>query len=91
MYTEFSMQKKDLLLDHTEITLNLLLPSRINPSLSAYRQLYGSFDFNLTPIATPGTIIMVHYKPHNRGNWHPNDYEGCYAHPEMLQYHCLMS
>ena len=41
------------LLPQAELTLNLLQPSRLNPKLSAYAQLEGTFDFNCTPLAPP--------------------------------------
>ena len=47
------------LLPQTELTLNLLRPSRLNPKLSAYAQLEGAFDFNRTPLAPPGTIFPL--------------------------------
>jgi len=49
-----------LLLLQAELTLNLLQGSCINPSLSAWVQLYGTFDFNCTPIPPPGICILVH-------------------------------
>ena len=54
------------LLPQAELTLNLLRPSRLNPKLSAYAQLEGAFDFNCTPLAPPGTRIIVHEKPTQR-------------------------
>ena len=44
-------------------TLNLLRPSRINPTLSAHAQLHGLFDFNATTFAPPGTKVIVHKNP----------------------------
>ena len=48
-----------------ELTLNLLRPSPLNSKLSAYAQLEGTFDFNRTPLAPPGTRVIVHEKPTN--------------------------
>jgi len=45
------------------LTLNLLCSSRINPNLSAHAQLHGAFDFNSTPLAPPGTEVLIHEKP----------------------------
>ena len=42
------------------VTLNLLRPSRINPTLSAHAQLHGLLDFNATLFAPPGKKIIVH-------------------------------
>ena len=40
------------------ISLNLLRPSRINPNLSAYAQLYGSYDYSAHPFAPPGIRVL---------------------------------
>ena len=37
-----------------DITLNMLRSSRLNPRLSAYTQLEGSFNFDTTPLAPQG-------------------------------------
>ena len=50
------------LLHQAEITVNLLRPSRINPKLSAYHQVFGIFDFNRTPMAPLGTKTII-YEP----------------------------
>ena len=34
--------------------------SRINPKLSAYNQVWGTFDFNKTSLAPPGCKVVVH-------------------------------
>ena len=51
------------LLPQAIVTLNLLRPSRINPTLSAHAQLHGLFNFNATPFAPPGTKVIVHLNP----------------------------
>ena len=61
------------------ITLNLLCASRINPRLSVYAQLHGAFDFNKTPIAPPGTLVISHKNPDNRGSWEPHGVNGWYT------------
>ena len=47
------------------ITLNLLQDSRVKPSLSEDAYLFGSYDFNKSPIEPPGTRMVVHGKPGN--------------------------
>ena len=76
------------LLPHCLLTLNLLRPSRINPKLSAYAQLYGAFEFNRTPLAPPGTKIIIHDKPAIRGSWATREYEGWYIGPASNHYRC---
>ena len=36
----------DLLIPQTNLIMNLVWSSRINPAISAYNQIHGSFDFN---------------------------------------------
>ena len=42
---DFPMQNWYRLVEQAEITLNLLQPSRLNPKLSAYAQLNGTFEY----------------------------------------------
>ena len=85
------MQNWDLLLEQAETTLNLLRPSRLNPNLSAYAQLNGTFDYNRKSMPPQGTITLVHKKPQNRVTWEPNGQEGWYVWPNRLHYRCLTS
>ena len=59
------------LLPQAIVILNLLRPSRINPTLSAHAQLHGLFDFNATPFAPPGTKVIVHQNTTIRKSWAP--------------------
>ena len=38
----------------------MLQPSRINPNLSAYMQIWGNFDFNKTPLTPIGCKAIIH-------------------------------
>ena len=51
------------LLPQAIVTLNLVRPSRLNPTLSAHAQLHGQFDFNATQFAPPGKKVIVHQNP----------------------------
>ncbi|EEC51403.1 predicted protein [Phaeodactylum tricornutum CCAP 1055/1] len=59
------------------MTLNLLRGSRINPNLSSWAQLHGSFDYNCTPLAPPGIRVLVHEKLSIRRTWAPHAADGC--------------
>ena len=72
----FPLHLWDRLIPHATLTLNLLRPSRINPRLSAEDQLNGAFDFNRTPLAPPGTRVIVHKTPENRRTWAPHGVDG---------------
>jgi hypothetical protein len=68
---------------------NLLHGSRINPKLSAHAQLHGNFDFNRTPLAPPGTRVLVHVKPTKRTTWLlPHGADGWYTGPALESYWC---
>ena len=66
------MQNWGILLEQSEIIINLLRPSRLNPKLSSYAQLNGAFYYNHTPMTPLGTKTLLHEKPHNRGTFAPN-------------------
>ena len=85
---KFPINLWDKLLPQAEITLNLLRNSRINPSLSAYCQVWGNFDYNKTPLAPLGTKLLVHLKPEVRETWAPRATRGWYLGPAMRHYRC---
>ena len=53
----------DRLLDQTQITLNMLRPSRCNPNISVHAMMEVNFDFNKIPLASPGTKVIVNENP----------------------------
>ncbi|EEC47130.1 predicted protein [Phaeodactylum tricornutum CCAP 1055/1] len=85
---DFPLHLWDRLLPQALITLNLLRRSRINPKLSAHAQLHGAFDYNRTPLAPPGTRVLVHVKPSVREMWAPHAVEGWYLGPALNHYRC---
>jgi hypothetical protein len=84
----FPLKLWDKLLPQATITLNLLRKSRINPRMSAYAQLNGHFDFNRTPLASPGTRIIAHEKSYQRASWDPHGVDGYYLGPALDHYRC---
>ena len=77
------------LLPQALITLNLLRGSRINPKLSAYAQVYGTFDFNRTPIAPLGTRCLAHERNTTRTTWSPHAADAWYIGPALDSYRCF--
>ena len=59
-----------------EITINLLIISRTNSRLSAYAQIFGTFEFNATPIEPPGTKLIAHEKPAQLATWNKHGVGG---------------
>jgi hypothetical protein len=59
----FPLHLWDILLPQAEITLNLLLTSRLQPQLSAAAHFHGLIDNYKTYFALPGCKIIAHKKP----------------------------
>ena len=49
-HPDFLLTEWDSLLPQSEMTLNMLRPSRFNPKMSGYTQVNGEFNFNRTPL-----------------------------------------
>jgi hypothetical protein len=56
--------------------------------MSAHQMLNGTFDYNRTPMAPPGTKIIVHEKPKQRRTWDPHGVDGWYLGPATEHYRC---
>jgi len=74
--------------EHDDISLNLLQSSRANPTISAYADLFGNYDYNAHPLVPPGTKIVTHEKPTQRGSWSLRGVDGWYLGPSMNHYRC---
>ena len=89
VHPDYPVAQWDRLIDQAEITLNLLRNSNTNPKLSAYAHLFGSFNFNKTPMAPPGSKVVVHLKQGQRDSWGPNGEVGFYVGPSLEHYRCM--
>ena len=85
----FPVREWDRILVQSELTLNLLRASRVNPRLSAWAYLFGQYDYNTTPIVPPGTRVIVHSKPEERASWAPNGEEAWSIGPSFDHYRCI--
>ena len=85
----FPLPEWDRLIPQANITLNLLRTARTNPALSAYAYIYGNFNFAATPLAPPGTKVIVHVDPTIRGTWELNGDQGWYVGPALDHYRCI--
>ena len=75
-HDDFPIREWDRIKEQTELTINLLRYSRVNPKPSAWVYLSGNHDFNRVPLAPPGTKVVIHTKPENRGFWEYRGKEG---------------
>lgn len=77
--SKFPLQLWHHLAPQAEDTLNLLRPSRSDPTKSAYEALYGApYDFNRHPLAPPGTKAVVYEPADSRSSWGPRGVDGWY-------------
>jgi hypothetical protein len=70
------------------LTLNLLRQSQINPRLSSQAQLNGACNFNKTPLAPPGTRVIIHEQTGVRRTWSVHGTDGWYLGPAPEHYRC---
>ena len=85
---KFPIHLWDRLIPQAVTTLNLLRQSRINPRLSSDAQLNGIYDYNRAPMAPPGTKVIIHETPAQRGTWSPHGERGWYLGPAPDHYRC---
>ena len=85
----YPISEWERLIPQAVLTVNLLRNSRVNCKLSAYAYLFGHFDFNATPLAPPGTRILLHLKPAKRTSWGFHGEEGWYIGPSLEHYRCV--
>ena len=62
---DLNLQLWDRLLKQATISLKLLRQSITLPPISAYTHIYGEFYFNRTPLAPPGTRVVMHKGPND--------------------------
>ena len=86
---DFPITEWDRLIEHAQLTLNLLRNSRINPSLSAQAYLFGNHDFNKVPLLPPGTKVIVHNKSTKRASWAFHGEDGWFIGPAHNHYRCV--
>ena len=77
------------LIEQSNITLNLLRPSIINPKLSAYSQVFGNFDYQKTPLPLPGMKVLSHVLTIDRRSFYPHAIKGFYVGVVMEHYRCF--
>ncbi len=66
------LQLWDEFLPQVELTLNMLRFSRRDPTKLANPEVYGTFDFIKTPMASLGTKALIYDDPASRTSWAPH-------------------
>jgi len=86
--TSFPLNLWDLLLRQAEHTLNMLRPSRMTPTVSAYTYLWGQRDYNANPFAPLGCKVESHLVPSICETWAPHTASGYYVGTSWERYRC---
>jgi hypothetical protein len=76
-------------LQQMEICLNLLIPSKIDPNLSAYGAMFGPYNFITNPMAPIGTKVMFHNNIDTRESWESRGKLGYYIGPALEHHKCF--
>ena len=83
----FPSNRWDLLLPQAELTLNLLRPGT-DPTKSAWECLFGTYNFDATPMGPAGCKVLIHNKAGLRKSWDYRCKEGYYIGPALQHYRC---
>ena len=73
------------LLEHAEITVNLLRVCPAHPRMSAWEGLNGPYDYDAHPLAPPGTAVTIFETPEQRKSWDKHGIKG----PERFCVECF--
>ena len=84
----FPLHLWDRLLRQAEHTLNMLRPSRMTPTISAYTYLWKQHDYNANPFAPLGCRVKAHLVPSIRESWAPHTASGFYIGNARDHYLC---
>ena len=85
-HKDFPLHLWGRLIPHAILTLKLLRQSRMNPQISGYGQLHGEFNYDTTPLAPPGTQVIIHKNPTVRDTWASYGVKVWYLGPSMNHY-----
>ena len=78
----------DLLIPETELTLNLLIQSTLNPKISAWEYFQGTFNYKSTPLGSLGYLVMINWKTSNCKSWDSRGNEGWIICVTLDHYQC---
>ena len=85
---DFPSHLWDLLLPQAELTLNLLRQSLRNPSVSAWEDSHGKFNYDAMPLGPLGISVIVHAKPSRRRSWDFRGKDGWSVGVSLEHYRC---
>ena len=88
-HPDFPVSQWCKLIEQANITLNLMRPSRINPQLSAYAQVFGQYNYQKTPMPPPGMKVLAHVLPQDRRSFDTHAIKAFFVGPAMEHYRCF--
>ena len=74
------------LLPQIDFSVNIVRKCRQNPLISAWAAMEGEFHFNATPIAPPGSEMLIHERPNRRKTFGFNEKKAWYIAPRFKHY-----
>ncbi len=86
--SNFPSQLWDQLTPQVETTLNMLPPSQIDPTMSAYKAIHSPYDWNHFPLAPPGCKAVIYEAPESWGSWASHGTDAWYVGPSLDHYQC---
>jgi len=84
----FPMRLWDKLIPQAILTLNLLRPANVVPTISAYQYAQGNFDYNKMPLAPLGCAVQLFENRDKRGTWAEHATDGWYIGTSPEHYRC---
>jgi hypothetical protein len=85
---KFPLQLWDHLTPQVNSTPNMLQPSCIDLTMSAYKAVHGPYDWNCFPLALPGFKAVIYKSPEARGSWGSRGTGAWYTGPSLDHYRC---
>jgi hypothetical protein len=78
-----------MLLEQTELTVNLLRQSNVVPQISAFAHAHGQHDYMKKPFVPIGCAVQIYVKPKNRGTWDTHTKAGFNLGMSMEHHQCF--
>ncbi len=78
-----------MLLEQTELTVNLLRQSNVAPKMSAFNHIHGQHDYMKKPFVPIGCAVQIHIKPKNRRTWDTHTKAGHNLGTSMEHHRCF--
>ena len=85
---DFPIQLWDRLTSQVMNSLNMLQASQVNPSILAYKALYGPYDWNRYPLAPLGCKAVIYEDRDIRGSWASRGMDRWYLGLSLDHYWC---